>query len=316
MADYDSQRIEAKWQHVWDEQGAFHAQDGDASRPKYYLLEMLPYPSGTLHMGHMRNYTIGDAVARYKWMRGYNVLHPMGWDAFGLPAENAAIKNGIHPRDWTNKNIQEFQRVLKRFGFSYDWRREISTCEPEYYKWNQWFFLRMLEKGIAYRKKSKVNWCPECLTVLANEQVVDGFCWRHEDDARRAERTRTVVLPDHAIFRRVVGGYGAARVGLARARPRHAAQLDWEIARDASAFRRRGNARNQPRGFHYARGHDLWGLGDSCSCRASAVAANCSKVCRADPRWKVSSRPCGRKARAPPISLRQRRKDSSPAASR
>jgi leucyl-tRNA synthetase len=180
LADYSSQRIEAKWQKVWDEQGAFHAQDGDTSRPKYYLLEMLPYPSGTLHMGHMRNYTIGDAVARYKRMCGYNVLHPMGWDAFGLPAENAAIKNGTHPRDWTNVNIQEFRRVLKRFGFSYDWRREISTCEPEYYKWNQWFFLRMLEKGIAYRKKSKVNWCPECLTVLANEQVIDGFCWRHE----------------------------------------------------------------------------------------------------------------------------------------
>ncbi len=180
MADYDSQQIEAKWQKVWDEQGAFHANDGDASRPKYYLLEMLPYPSGTLHMGHMRNYTIGDAVARYKRMCGFNVLHPMGWDAFGLPAENAAIKNGTHPRDWTNVNIQEFRRVLKRFGFSYDWRREISTCEPEYYRWNQWFFLRMLEKGIAYRKKSKVNWCPECLTVLANEQVIDGFCWRHE----------------------------------------------------------------------------------------------------------------------------------------
>ncbi len=180
LADYDPQRIEAKWQKVWDEQGAFHADDGDASRPKYYLLEMLPYPSGTLHMGHMRNYTIGDAVARYKRMCGYNVLHPMGWDAFGLPAENAAIKNGTHPRDWTNANIQEFRRVLKRFGFSYDWRREISTCEPEYYRWNQWFFLRMLEKGIAYRKKSKVNWCPDCLTVLANEQVIDGFCWRHE----------------------------------------------------------------------------------------------------------------------------------------
>ena len=180
MPEYDPQQIEAKWQKVWDEQGAFQAQDGDASRPKYYLLEMLPYPSGTLHMGHMRNYTIGDAVARYKRMFGYNVLHPMGWDAFGLPAENAAIKNGTHPRDWTSVNIQEFRRVLKRFGFSYDWRREISTCEPEYYKWNQWFFLRMLENGIAYRKKSKVNWCPECLTVLANEQVIDGFCWRHE----------------------------------------------------------------------------------------------------------------------------------------
>jgi len=180
LSDYDPQRIEAKWQKVWEERDAFRAVDGDSSRPKYYLLEMLPYPSGTLHMGHMRNYTIGDAVARYKWMRGHNVLHPMGWDAFGLPAENAAIKNGTHPRDWTNANIEEFRRVLRRFGFSYDWRREISTCEPEYYRWNQWFFLRMLEKGIAFRKKSKVNWCPECQTVLANEQVVDGYCWRHE----------------------------------------------------------------------------------------------------------------------------------------
>jgi leucyl-tRNA synthetase len=180
LAEYDPQRIEAKWRKIWAEQDAFRAVDHDSSRQKYYLLEMLPYPSGILHMGHMRNYTIGDAVARYKRMGGFNVLHPMGWDAFGLPAENAAIKNGTHPRDWTNTNIEEFRRVLKRFGFSYDWSREISTCEPEYYRWNQWFFLRMLEKGIAYRKKSRVNWCPECLTVLANEQVIDGFCWRHE----------------------------------------------------------------------------------------------------------------------------------------
>jgi leucyl-tRNA synthetase len=180
VAEYDPQQVESKWQKRWEEQGAFDALDGDASRPKYYMLEMLPYPSGTLHMGHMRNYTIGDAVARYKRMCGYNVLHPMGWDAFGLPAENAAINRGVHPREWTNANIAEFRRVLRRFGFSYDWRREISTCEPEYYRWNQWFFLRMLEKGIAYRKKSKVNWCPQCQTTLANEQVVDGFCWRHE----------------------------------------------------------------------------------------------------------------------------------------
>src|SRR5256885_7234399 len=142
---------------------------------------MLPYPSGMLHMGHMRNYTIGDVVARVKRMRGFNVLHPMGWDAFGLPAENAAIKNKTHPRIWTNQNIEEFQKTLRRFGFSYDWRREISTCEPEYYRWNQWFFLRMFERGLAYRKKSRVNWCPKCCTVLANEQVVNGFCWRHED---------------------------------------------------------------------------------------------------------------------------------------
>jgi leucyl-tRNA synthetase len=161
-------------------------------KPKYYVLEMLPYPSGTMHMGHMRNYTIGDVVARVKRMRGFNVLHPMGWDAFGLPAENAAIKNHTHPRVWTNKNIAEFQRTLRRFGFSYDWRREISTCEPEYYRWNQWFFLRMLERGIAYKKKSRVNWCPKCCTVLANEQVVNGgFCWRHEDtrvEAREIEQ--------------------------------------------------------------------------------------------------------------------------------
>jgi leucyl-tRNA synthetase len=180
VADYDSQRIEAKWQKVWEEQDAFRAEDRDASREKYYVLEMLPYPSGTLHMGHMRNYTIGDAVARYKRMCGYNVLHPIGWDAFGLPAENAAIKRGTPPREWTNSNITQMKAVCRRFGFSYDWRREISTCEPEYYRWNQWFFLRMLERGLAYRKRSRVNWCPQCQTVLANEQVVDGFCWQHD----------------------------------------------------------------------------------------------------------------------------------------
>jgi leucyl-tRNA synthetase len=177
---YDPQTIEAKWQKRWAEARVFES-EADPSRPKYYVLEMLPYPSGTLHMGHMRNYAIGDVVARVKRMRGFNVLHPMGWDAFGLPAENAAIENNTHPRTWTNNNIAEFQKVLRRFGFSYDWRREISTCEPEYYRWNQWFFLRMLERGLAYRKKSRVNWCPQCATVLANEQVVNGYCWRHED---------------------------------------------------------------------------------------------------------------------------------------
>jgi len=178
---YDPQKIETKWQKRWAEARVFES-EADASKPKYYVLEMLPYPSGTMHMGHMRNYAIGDVVARVKRMRGFNVMHPMGWDAFGLPAENAAIKNKTHPREWTNKNIAEFQRVLRRFGFSYDWRREISTCEPEYYRWNQWFFLRMLQRGLAYRKKSRVNWCPKCCTVLANEQVLPGgYCWRHED---------------------------------------------------------------------------------------------------------------------------------------
>jgi leucyl-tRNA synthetase len=180
VAEYNPQEIEKKWQKRWAEARVFET-EADPAKPKYYVLEMLPYPSGTMHMGHMRNYTIGDVVARVKRMRGCNVLHPMGWDAFGLPAENAAIKNNTHPRTWTNNNIAEFQRVLRRFGFSFDWRREISTCEPEYYRWNQWFFLRMLERGLAYRKKSRVNWCPKCCTVLANEQVVNGYCWRHED---------------------------------------------------------------------------------------------------------------------------------------
>jgi leucyl-tRNA synthetase len=180
VAEYDPQVVEPKWQKKWEESGVFAA-EADSARPKYYLLEMLPYPSGTLHMGHMRNYTIGDAVARYRRMRGFNVLHPIGWDAFGLPAENAAIKREIPPREWTNANIAQMKSVCRRFGFSYDWRREISTCEPEYYRWNQWFFLRMLERGLAYRKRSLVNWCPKCQTVLANEQVVDGCCWQHDD---------------------------------------------------------------------------------------------------------------------------------------
>jgi leucyl-tRNA synthetase len=180
VAEYDPQVIEKKWQARWSADHAFEA-DADPSKQKFYMLEMLPYPSGTLHMGHMRNYTIGDVAARFKRMRGFNVIHPMGWDAFGLPAENAAIQHGVLPGDWIKTNIASFTRVCHRFGFSYDWRREISTCEPEYYKWNQWFFLRMLERGIAYKRRSRVNWCPKCATVLANEQVVDGCCWRHGD---------------------------------------------------------------------------------------------------------------------------------------
>ena len=142
---------------------------------------MLPYPSGALHMGHVRNYSIGDALARYMWMNGYNVLHPMGWDSFGLPAENAAIQNNTPPREWTLRNIANMKAQMKRLGFAYDWSREVTTCLPEYYRWNQWFFLKLFEQGLAYRKKSKVNWCPKCATVLANEQVVNGCCWRHED---------------------------------------------------------------------------------------------------------------------------------------
>ena len=176
---YDHKQIEMKWFERWTGEDLYRAEE-DSARPKYYVLEMLPYPSGALHIGHIRNYSIGDALARYKWMRGFNVLHPMGWDAFGLPAENAAIANKQPPREWTLSNIAKMKATHRRFQFSYDWSREVTTCEPEYYRWNQWFFLRMLERGIAYRKKALVNWCPNCATVLANEQVVDGCCWRHE----------------------------------------------------------------------------------------------------------------------------------------
>ena len=177
---YDHNAIELKWHERWQNADFYRAEENSA-KPKFYVLEMLPYPSGTLHIGHIRNYSIGDALARYKWMRGYNVLHPMGWDAFGLPAENAAIANKRPPRDWTLQNIAAMKKTHRRFAFSYDWDREVSTCEPEYYRWNQWFFLKMLERGLAYRKEALVNWCPKCATVLANEQVVDGCCWRHED---------------------------------------------------------------------------------------------------------------------------------------
>src|SRR5271168_780437 len=176
---YDFKQIETKWQERWQDGALFRAEE-NSTKPKYYVLEMLPYPSGTLHIGHIRNYAIGDALARYKRMRGFNVLHPMGWDAFGLPAENAAIKNNRNPYEWTMFNVENMKRQHRRMAFSYDWSREVTTCDPEYYCWNQWFFLKMLERGLAYRKKALVNWCPECGTVLANEQVVDGCCWRHE----------------------------------------------------------------------------------------------------------------------------------------
>jgi len=175
--DYRPQQIEKKWQQYWEEQKVFTVSE-DPRRKKYYLLEMFPYPSGRIHMGHVRNYSIGDVVARYKMMRGYNVLHPMGWDAFGMPAENAAIESGVHPAKWTYENIDYMKKQLKRMGFSYDWDREVTTCDVIYYKWEQWLFLRMYERGLVYKKKSFVNWCERCQTVLANEQVEDGQCWR------------------------------------------------------------------------------------------------------------------------------------------
>jgi len=174
--EYNFKEIEKKWQQKWIEDQSFKTVENDDE--KYYVLEMFPYPSGNIHMGHVRNYSIGDVIARFKKMNGYNVLHPMGWDSFGLPAENAAIERGIHPNDWTWKNIDNMRRQLKDLGLGYDWDREIATCHKDYYKWTQWMFLKLYEKGLAYKKKSFVNWCPSCSTVLANEQVVDGKCER------------------------------------------------------------------------------------------------------------------------------------------
>ena len=177
MAEYKPQTIEKKWQERWQRERAFEVAEDDV-RPKFYCLEMFAYPSGHAHVGHLRNYMIGDVIARMKRMRGFNVLHPFGWDAFGLPAENAAIKNATHPETWTMENIAHMKGQLQRMGISYAWEREIATCLPDYYHWNQWLFVKMLERDLAYRKRSKVNWCPSCNTVLANEQVIDGKCWR------------------------------------------------------------------------------------------------------------------------------------------
>ena len=183
---YDPGAIESKWQKQWDEWNLFKVTE-NSTLPKYYLLEMFPYPSGNIHMGHVRNYTIGDVVARYKRMRGFNILHPMGWDAFGMPAENAAIANNTHPAKWTYANIDAMRSQLQRLGFSYDWERELATCQPEYYRWEQWLFLKMFEKGMAYRKESFVNWCEDCQTVLANEQVEAGLCWRCGQQVRQKQ---------------------------------------------------------------------------------------------------------------------------------
>ena len=175
--EYFPQEIEKKWQKVWEENNTFHTPN-DSDKPKYYALSMFPYPSGKLHMGHVRNYTITDVIARFKKAQGYNVLHPMGWDSFGLPAENAAMKHGADPAKWTDENIAYMTKQLKMLGLSYDWAREVATCKPEYYKWTQWLFLQLYKKGLAYKKEAAVNWCDECGTVLANEQVIDGKCWR------------------------------------------------------------------------------------------------------------------------------------------
>ena len=179
IKEYNPNEIEKKWQDKWDKKDVFKSENKVDGKENYYVLEMFAYPSGKLHVGHLRNYAIGDAIARYKKMKGFNVLHPFGWDSFGLPAENAAIDHGAHPGKWTKANIDNMRRQLKLMGLSYDWDRELSTYTPEYYKWNQKFFIEMYKKGLVYKKKSFVNWCPDCNTVLANEQVEDGKCWRH-----------------------------------------------------------------------------------------------------------------------------------------
>ncbi len=184
--NYQPQAIEQDVQEAWAESGVFNVSES-SSKPKYYCLSMFPYPSGKLHMGHVRNYTIGDVISRYQRMLGKNVMQPMGWDAFGLPAENAAMQRGVHPADWTYSNIDYMRDQLKRLGFGYDWNRELATCDPSYYKWEQWFFLKLLEKGLVYKKTAPVNWCPNDMTVLANEQVIDGCCWRCDTQVERKE---------------------------------------------------------------------------------------------------------------------------------
>src|SRR3989339_1066497 len=185
MSEYKLQEIEIKWQKKWEESNIFAMTEGEK---KFYNLVMFPYPSGNIHMGHVRNYAIGDIVARFKRMSGFNVLHPIGWDAFGMPAENAAIKHNTHPEPWTDNCIARMKKQLQRLGISYDWSREVNTSKPEYYKWTQWIFLLMYEKGLAYRKKATVNWCPQCNTVLANEQVVkEDNCWRCESTVQQRD---------------------------------------------------------------------------------------------------------------------------------
>ncbi len=196
MREYNPKDIESKWQRVWEEKGVFEVNE-DKKKKKYYCLEMFPYPSGRIHMGHVRNYTIGDVVARFWRMKGFNVLHPMGWDAFGLPAENAAIKYGYHPKVWTEENIKYMKLQMTKMGFSYCWKREVNTSAPEYYRWNQWIFIKMFEKGLAYKKNSLVNWCPGCKTVLANEQVISGKCWRCDADVELKELEQWFLKTTH-----------------------------------------------------------------------------------------------------------------------
>ena len=235
MSRYYFAETEAKWQRIWEERQTFRV-EADAAKAKYYVLEMFPYPSGRIHMGHVRNYTLGDVVARFKRAQGFNVLHPMGWDAFGLPAENAAIKNGVHPAAWTRDNIATMRRQLQPMGFSYDWPREFATCDPDYYRHEQKMFLDFLAAGLVYRREAWVNWDPVEQTVLANEQVIDGRGWRSGRPGRAAQ-ARPVVPRDHRLRRRAAGGAGDARA-LARAGPADAGELDRPLRGRARASSR------------------------------------------------------------------------------
>jgi leucyl-tRNA synthetase len=221
---YPFETCEAKWQKIWAEKGQYRIVE-DSDKPKYYCLEMFPYPSGKMHMGHVRNYSMGDVIARFKTMRGFNVLHPMGWDAFGLPAENAAIERGVHPSEWTQNNTRTMREEMTQLGFSYDWDREVTSCLPDYYRWTQWLFLLMYERGLAYKKKAAVNWCPDCATVLANEQVVkENRCWRCDSEVTQKELEQWFFrITDYA--ERLLDDLEAS-VWLAGASAHHAGKLD------------------------------------------------------------------------------------------
>ena len=291
---YDPAAIEQKWQQRWAADSKLYAAEPATSdKPKYYVLEMLPYPSGQLHMGHVRNYSIGDALARQMWMRGYNVLHPMGWDAFGLPAENAALKNNTPPREWTLGNIAAMKRQMQRLGFSYDWATEATTCLPDYYRWNQWFFLRMYEQGLVYRKKSKVNWCPECATVLANEQVVDGCCWRHEDTWSSSATWNSGSCASPPTLQELLDGLDSSKAGPKKCAPCSATGLAAAKEPRSTSASKVKLEREDSR-IHDAGGHHLWR-------DQRAVGAGTSFgggiFGQADPNLKLQNRSVARRAK-------------------
>ena len=253
-AHYDPRDVQEKWLARWAGLDLFRASDDPAdSRPRTYLLDMFPYPSGDLHMGHAEAYAIADAIARYYFQRGDNVLHPIGWDAFGLPAENAAIRNNTHPADWTYANIETQAASFRRYAVSFDWSRRLQTCDPDYYHWNQWLFLRFYERGLAYRKDGYVNWCPHDQTVLANEQVIGGQvrAVRHRGDPPAAD---PVVFQDHRVRRPAAGGHGAAGGQLAGPGAADAAELDRPLRGRRGPVRDRGAGR-AGHGVHHPAGH-------------------------------------------------------------